>query len=340
MSRRGNKRRLYDDDTSDVTTPPPFEMIDVNIKNIGDLIKLGRIYNPRKRRRYNIDLALLSDLVEPLEALEAMIGMKEVKESLTEQIVYFLQGLHDGKLDMIHTVITGPPGVGKTELARILGRIYLRMGILSSDRFFVAKRSDLIAKYVGQTADKTQKVINSCRGGVLVIDEAYQLGDPDHRDSYSKECIDTLNQNLTENKENFMCIIVGYKNALDECFFSVNPGLERRFTFRYNIEAYSPEELRLILLKIIRDQGWSAHESSTPLSFFTDNYKSFPNFGGDMESLFFYVKISYSMRIFGKLPQETHKEIQGIDLEHGFKAFLEKRPKKTPEPAVLTHLYI
>ena len=88
--------------------------------------------------------------------------------------------------------------------------------------FKIVKRSDLIGKYLGHTAAKTQKVIDSCKGGVLFIDEAYSLGNPEGRDSFSKECIDTINQNLTENKANLLCIIAGYKDALDKCFFAYN----------------------------------------------------------------------------------------------------------------------
>ena len=112
---------------------------------------------------------------------------------------------------MLHCVIEGPPGVGKTEVAKILGQIYRKMGILTSDKFKSVKRSHLIGGYLGQTAIKTQKVLDECNGGVLFIDEAYSLGNSEGKDSYSKECIDTLTAHLSENKQNFICIIAGYK---------------------------------------------------------------------------------------------------------------------------------
>merc|ERR1711991_1200935 len=107
--------------------------------------------------------------------------------------------------DMLHTVITGPPGVGKTELGRILGHIYKGMGVLKKGHLKIVKRSDLIGKYLGHTAAKTQDVIDECSGGVMFIDEAYSLCNKEGRDSFSKECIDTLNQNLTERRD-FLCI--------------------------------------------------------------------------------------------------------------------------------------
>src|SRR4029078_8344221 len=126
-------------------------------------------------------------------------------------------------------------------------KVYKEMGVLSKGHFTLVTRSDLIAKYLGQTAIKTQEVINNCEGGVMFIDEAYALGHSEGRDSFSKECLDTLNQNLSE-KRDFLCIIAGYKDALEKCFFSMNDGLARRFNFRYDIESYTPEELMEIFL--------------------------------------------------------------------------------------------
>jgi SpoVK/Ycf46/Vps4 family AAA+-type ATPase len=176
--------------------------------------------------------------------------MRSVKDNIINQIVFFLQGLNNedpDKNDMMHTVITGPPGVGKTELGKILGKVYKAMGILSSDKMKIVSRSDLVGKYLGHTAKKTQEVIDECKGGIMFIDEAYSLGNKEGRDSFAKECIDTINQNLTERRD-FLCIIAGYRDALDDCFFSYNEGLKRRFSFRYDIEAYDANELKHIFI--------------------------------------------------------------------------------------------
>ena len=183
-----------------------------------------------------------------------------------------------------------------------------------------------------------------CRGGVLVIDEAYSLGNPEQRDSFSKECIDTLNQNLTENKNNFMCIIVGYKEALEECFFSYNAGLSRRFNFRYTIDEYTPANLRLILIKLIKEQDWKIQEPETeslPLVFFEKHHSEFTNFGGDMETLLFNIKISHSKRVF-MLKHDVKKIIIKEDLFNGHKKFLDNKEsgKKNPIPAYLQNMYI
>jgi SpoVK/Ycf46/Vps4 family AAA+-type ATPase len=319
-----------------------YEKISVEINSLDDLISLGKSYNPRKRKRYNIDLKTLHGLVEPLSELRNMIGLRIVKEHIVNQIMYFLQNFHDGKLDMLHTVIFGSPGVGKTVLGQLLSKIYLKMGILKNDTFFIAKRSDLIGQYLGQTAMKTQKVIDKCYGGVLFIDEAYSLGDRENRDSYSKECLDTLNQNLSENRGNFMCIVAGYEKELQECFFSMNPGLERRFNYRFTIESYSAEELRQILVKLIKESGWNIKDSidvSLPLTFFEKN--KFKNQGGDMETLLVNIKMAHSRRVFC-LDESDKRLITNEDLMNGFKCMntnIEK-DKQQKIPAHIQSMYL
>ena len=129
---------------------------------------------------------------------------------------------------MLHTVIQGAPGVGKTMVAQIIGEIYWKLGIINSGinndyTFKIVKRSDLIGQYLGTTAKKTQEVIDSCIGGVMFIDEAYSLGNEEKRDIYAKECIDTINQNLTEKKESFYVLLLVMKKILIHVFLHIIP---------------------------------------------------------------------------------------------------------------------
>ena len=351
-----NESSEDDDDITDENVDKnlwPYIEINKEIKSLDDLIELGKIYNSEKKIRYNIDLEKLSNLIKPLEKLKSMIGLDNIKDSIVGHITYFLANLEEEMQDMMHTVITGPPGVGKTELGQILGDIYFNLGILKGNKnkkrnrnskfkeneytFKIIKRSDLIGKYLGHTAAKTQKVIDSCEGGVLFIDEAYSLGNSDGRDSFSKECIDTLNQNLTEKKSNFLCIIAGYKDALENCFFSYNEGLSRRFTFRYDIEKYTPEELKLIFYEMVKKLGWKINENDIKTKFFKDNYSNFKNMAGDMETLLFNCKISHGKRVFCK-PKEK-KIITLEDLKNGFKQFNENR-KEIDRDKIWKNMYI
>ena len=124
------------------------------------------------------------------------------------------------KGDFMHTVIYGPPGSGKTEVAKIIGRIFSNLGILNKKIFKKVSRNDLVAGYLGQTAIKTKDMIKASLGGVLFIDEAYSLGNSEKKDSFAKECVDTLCEALSEHKHNWMVIIAGYEKELNDCFFS------------------------------------------------------------------------------------------------------------------------
>ena len=331
-----------------------------NINCLDDLISLGKSYHCKCNKEYfGVNLKILCDLVVPLTELKNMVGMEKVKTNIINHIIFFLQGFNKKTKcgtcincsinlpcpknldnDMLHTVITGSPGVGKTVLGRILGKVYTAMGILSKGHFTVVARSDLVGKYLGHTAAKTQDVINKCIGGIMFIDEAYALGNEEGRDSFSKECIDTINQNLTE-KRDFLCIIAGYKDALEECFFKYNAGLKRRFSFTYDIEPYDAVELKDIFMNKVEEAGWETefqvkkddnseiimnkHGIEQQLTqLFEDNIKYFPNYGGDVETFFLNCKIYHSNRVV--FLDNLHKRILTIDdFVNGLKTFIEHR---------------
>jgi hypothetical protein len=136
-------------------------------------------------------------------------------------------------------------------------------------------------------------------GGVLFLDEAYSLGSQEKRDSFSKEAIDMINQYLSERKNNFMFIIAGYQEDLEECFFSQNKGLKRRFHSFYNIEGYNASELCEIFLNKIYNCNYYTNVSKEDLiKFFDDNKSNFKYFGGDIEKFFNEIKQQQSLRIF------------------------------------------
>ena len=277
------------------------EYLNEKLENIDDFIRIGKNYKEGKYdtefKKYNINVRTVSKLVEPLEKLQKMIGMNDIKTDVFELLLYQLQEFDNSK-DMLHTIIDGEPGVGKTELAKILAQIYHKMGYCKNKIVKFVKRSDLIGGYLGQTAIKTQKVLDECKGGVLVIDEAYSLGNAEGRDSYAKECIDTLTAFLSESPDTIV-FMMGYKEALEECLFAHNKGLERRFTYRFSIKKYKPEELKLILFKIIEGEDWEIEDKSKITdSFFIENEKYFPFNGGDMLNLFTKCKFTHSLRYF------------------------------------------
>ena len=228
------------------------------------------------------------------------------------------------KGDFMHTVIYGPPGSGKTEVAKIIGRIFSNLGILNKKIFKKVSRNDLVAGYLGQTAIKTKDMIKASLGGVLFIDEAYSLGNSEKKDSFAKECVDTLCEALSEHKHNWMVIIAGYEKELNDCFFSLNEGLNSRFTWRFKLDAYKPSELKSIYEKQVRDYGWRFASATETLhdSWFATRMDYFTTYGRDMETLFTKTKIAHSRRVFC-LPSSEKKIITFADLENGFKLFIE-----------------
>jgi SpoVK/Ycf46/Vps4 family AAA+-type ATPase len=305
--------------------------IDVDIQNIDDILKLIEAYPCDPLIKYNIDMNALHNIKEPLQEINNMIGMKELKMSITGQLIYFIQKLHinaDETGDFMHTVVYGPPGTGKTEVAKLMGKIYSKLGILSSGAFLKVTRSDLIAGYLGQTAIKTADVIKKALGGVLFIDEAYALGNSEKKDSFSKECIDTLCEALSDHKNNLMVIIAGYETELKECFFNYNAGLESRFTWRFKTEEYTGKDLQAIFRKKVADIGWTIHANNdVSHEWFDKNRESFQYFGRDIESFLAKTKISHSKRVFCK-PITEKKCLTKEDLMKGFEVYLHNSDNK------------
>jgi AAA+ superfamily predicted ATPase len=321
-----------------------YTIIDVEINTLDDLLKLIDTYPLDNDIQYNINMKPLHNIKDLLIELNSMIGLTSLKNSIVEQILYFIQGLHKGfGGDFMHTVLYGPPGTGKTEIAKIIGKIYSKIGILKNGVFKKVTRSDLVAGYLGQTAIKTRDVIKDCIGGVLFIDEAYALGNNEKRDSFSKECIDTLCEALSDHKQELMVIIAGYENELNDCFFNYNQGLDSRFTWRFKIDKYNGEELYQIFVKKIKENDWSIESEIEP-SWFQEKHDSFPFFGRDIETLLTKIKITHSKRVFCK-PEKEKKRIIFKDLEKGFEIYLKNENRKCLKEKeqlnkILTSMYI
>jgi hypothetical protein len=243
------------------------------------------------------------DLLSVCRELDSLIGMTDLKNKITTQIVSIIQGLVQ-KGTLLNTILTGNPGVGKTRVIHIIAKIYKSLGYLKTNKITVANRSSLIAGYLGQTGAKTTAVLNSALGGVLVIDEVYSLytakGDMD--DQYGRECIDTINQYLTEHPE-LICIVAGYANDVENHFIKINQGLSRRFTYKFNIDNYNSDEL----CDIFYDQLASDYNKWTltvdkdyVLKLITKNFTKFKSNGADMREVLDKSKLLYARRAFNE----------------------------------------
>ena len=211
--------------------------------------KLLEICNKEKQNKEDKDKRSLSEL---LEELNALVGLESVKEKVSDLIAYQkVQKLRrENNLfsykNTLHLAFTGNPGTGKTTVARIIGRIYKQIGLLSKGHFVEVSRTDLIAGYQGQTALKVKKVIEKAKGGVLFIDEAYSITENDHADSYGRECLTELTKALEDYRDDLVVIVAGYTEPMKK-FFESNPGLKSRFNTFIEFEDYSAYELEEIL---------------------------------------------------------------------------------------------
>jgi stage V sporulation protein K len=266
-----------------------------SINSIYDIIMLDGYWNNLK---HNIILQKLYFVIPPLKKLNSMVGMKNIKEDVFKKIIYHIMNGEE-KEDYLNTIISGPPGVGKTEFAKIYGEIFLKLGILKNNKFIEVKRDDLVGQYLGHTAHKTRELLKKADGGVLFLDEAYSLGSSDKRDSYSKEAIDMINQYLSERKGKFMFIIAGYEDDLESCLFGYNKGLQRRFHSHYKIKGYEPNELKDIFITMIEKTKFKVNvDTNLLIDFFTKNKNNFINYAGDVEKLLNEVKQVQSLRSF------------------------------------------
>lgn len=203
----------------------------------------------------------LKTLPELLAELNGLVGLENVKQKVSDLIAYQKivklrreNGLFEEK-STLHMAFTGNPGTGKTTVARIVGRIYKQIGLLSKGHFIEASRTDLIAGYQGQTALKVKDVIERAKGGVLFIDEAYSITENDHSDSYGRECLTELTKALEDYRDDLVVIVAGYTEPMKH-FFESNPGLKSRFNTFIEFGDYNETELESMLLLMCKKNDY------------------------------------------------------------------------------------
>lgn len=281
----------------------------------------------KKNKKYN-------KVTKSLSELNSMIGMKAVKESVVEQLMFLIT--NDGTDGhFLNTVIQGSPGTGKTTVAKILYDIWTSLDIFkTSDKieFKIIGRSDLVGSYMGHTATKTRKLLQRYSGNVIFIDEAYSLCGSE-KDDYGQEALDEINAFMSEQAGKTIIIIAGYEDSLQDSFFSKNAGLERRFNWSFTIDKYSYEDLYNIFLKQLKTYGWTVESNCEDI--FKQKYDLFKNAGGDTANIAFKCKIEYSKRMWKK--KDGNKRILKEDVE---KAMTKHFQTKKMEDKNFVNMYI
>jgi len=201
-----------------------------------------------------------------MDELNKLVGLKNVKE-LVNEIRAFINIQEKRKNEklltepvVLHMIFKGNPGTGKTTVARLIGRIFKKMGVLEKGHLIEIERADIVGEYIGHTAVKVKQQIKRALGGILFIDEAYSLARGGEKD-FGKEAIDALVKSMEDNKANLILILAGYEDEMT-IFLKTNPGLKSRFPIHVDFKDYCVEELIEIAKKIALEREYKLTNES------------------------------------------------------------------------------
>ncbi|MGI6166299.1 MAG: AAA family ATPase [Limnochordia bacterium] len=205
-------------------------------------------------------------LTEIMDELDQLIGLSQVKV-LVREIKAFIEIQQRRELEglvckslVLHMIFRGNPGTGKTTVARILGKMFREMNVLSKGHLVEVERADLVGEYIGHTAQRTREQVKKAMGGILFIDEAYSLARGGDKD-FGKEAIDTLVKAMEDHKSELILILAGYRDEMDR-FMRTNPGLRSRFPLHIQFPDYTPAELMEIAQLMLKEREYILSDSA------------------------------------------------------------------------------
>ena len=229
----------------------------------------------------------------------------------------------------VHTLLLGKPGTGKTTFASLLVDVWDALGIVDKRRFKITKRSDWVGKYQGHSVAKAKKLIESCKGGVIFIDEAYSLvSAKDGDDMYGREVLTEIVEAMSNLDKQVVFIMAGYEMDMKQ-LFTFNAGLERRFGYVYRFKTPPAVMLESIFLKQLKEHKWKIckKDKRHVLDFFKRNAKKLKNGGGSTKQLIFHSKQAAIVREF---PNTSSSQLHIKDMEEGMKTYCRHAQVFTP----------
>jgi SpoVK/Ycf46/Vps4 family AAA+-type ATPase len=237
-----------------------------------------------------------SALAASIRALDRFVGATSVKRLVRDMALLSCLGLADPE-DFTNVMITGSPGTGKTELLALVSEILLALYHGKRAKVTWLTRASLVGQHLGETALKTARALASAAPGVIVLDEVYALGSGDGRDSFAKECVDTLNQFMSECRDLVSVVVAGYKHETEQCFLHQNPGLARRFPHRFHVDDYTTDELCAIAERQLERAEWKAFDGFARTECFRAALAKSKFNGGDTARLLTMCKLAHARRI-------------------------------------------